>query len=363
MSNTFGTLFSLTTFGESHGKAMGGIVSGCPAGIKVDLEKIRTKIAHRRPGQSNITTQRQETDEVTFLSGLLNGVTTGAPIGFIIPNRDCRPSDYDELKRAFRPNHADYTYHIKYQGHNDPYGGGRSSARETVSRVVGGAVASQILAELCPTLRIDAYTSTIGNIKLDTDKHIEFDDIYSNAVRCPDTKTAEAMQALIEKVRKEGDSIGGQVKCIIRNCPVGIGEPVFDKLNARLAGAMMSINAAKAVEIGEGVKFAAKRGSEVLDTWAKAADDGRGIRALNNHSGGIQGGLSNGEDIEITVTFKPTPTLGQAIETVNADLEPIVLQARGRHDPCVVPRAVPVVEAMAAMTLLDLILIDRAHKL
>lgn len=364
MNNTFGQLYTLTSFGESHGPALGGVIDGCPAGIKVDFEAVDRETARRRPGQSHIVTGRSEADKVTFLSGILNGVTTGAPIGFCIENTNTRSEDYSEIARAFRPNHADYTYYKKYNGFNDIRGGGRSSARETVSRIVAGELARQVLAVILPEMSVTAYTQSVGDISLDRDyTELDLDRVDSNVVRCPDGETARRMEGLITAVKAEGDTVGGTVRCVVRNCPVGIGEPVFDKLSARLASAMMSINAAKGFEIGMGFAGTRLRGSQAVDTWTPAPDDPRGLRALSNRSGGIQGGLSNGEDIVMTVAFKPVATLLREIDTVDTNLDPVVLKARGRHDPCVVPRAVPIVEAMARMVLLDLILIDRARRL
>ena len=364
MSNSFGKIYRLTSFGESHGEALGGVIDGCPAGIQLDFNHISEQMARRRPGQSKLTTSRDEADEVHFLSGIHNGFTTGAPIGFYILNKTNRSQDYSEIAQAFRPSHADYTYFRKYRGYNDIRGGGRSSARETVSRVVAGAVAIQILQKLCPTLKITAYTQSIGTVGTDRvylSPRAEM--IESNAVRCPDPDLARQMEDLILKVKNEGDTIGGVVECVVSGCPVGIGEPVFNKLNGALASAMMSINAAKGFEIGMGFEGSRHRGSEMLDNWVPKADDPRGIKTGANHSGGIQGGISNGEDIVFRVAFKPVATLLREVETVTKDGQATVLKARGRHDPCVVPRAVPIVESMAAMVLLDQIMLSRAIEL
>ncbi len=364
MSNRFGSLYSLTSFGESHGPALGGVIDGCPAGIRVDMDAIATQMARRRPGQSAITTARNEADAVTFLSGILDGVTTGTPIGFTIANTNNRSGDYTEIAAAFRPSHADYTYYKKYSGHNDIRGGGRSSARETATRVVAGAVAEQVLGVLAPGLRITAYTRSVGNIALSEPARLySREAVDASSVRCPIPAMAAEMERLILDVKREGDTIGGVVECVVSGCPVGIGEPVFDKLSARLASAMMSINAAKGFEIGMGFDGATRRGSEMIDPWEADAADPRGIHAATNRSGGIQGGLSNGEDIVFRVAFKPVATLLRDVPTVDTAGRPTLLHARGRHDPCVVPRAVPVVEAMTAMVLLDQILLDRARKL
>lgn len=364
MSNRFGKLFSLTSFGESHGPALGGVIDGCPAGIRIDVEAVSRQLARRRPGQSAITTARNEADEVHFLSGLLDGVTTGTPIGFYILNTNNRSADYSEISQAFRPGHADYTYYVKYGTHNDIRGGGRSSARETVSRVVAGAIAMQVLEKLAPGLKITAYTLSVGDIRADIASRIpSAEEIESNIVRCPDAETAERMEQLIVKVRNQGDTVGGIVRCVVSGCPVGIGQPVFGKLSASLADAMMSINAAKGFQIGMGFDGTRLTGSQALDNWVEAPEDPRGIRAAANHSGGIQGGLSNGEDIVFDVAFKPVATLLRDVETVDKHGKATVLRSRGRHDPCVVPRAVPVVESMAAMVLLDQILLDRAYRI
>jgi len=361
--NTFGRLYRLTTFGESHGPVIGGVIDGMPAGIAVDIDAVNAETARRRPGQSTLTTTRNEADRVSVLSGILDGVTTGAPIAFEIFNTNHHSDDYTEIQTAYRPGHADYTYAVKYGGHADIRGGGRSSARETAIRVVGGAFARQTLAVLVPGLTVSAYSRSVGNIVADiASAAYDRTTVDANPVRCPDAVTAIAMEKLITDVRADGDTIGGVVECVVSGCPVGLGEPLYDKLSARLASAMMSINASKGFEIGAGFAGTQRRGSLSIDNWVPAPDDPRGIRAAANFSGGIQGGLSNGEDIVMRVAFKPVATLLKPVDTVNTDGNAVTLKARGRHDPCVVPRAVPVVEAMALMTILDFVMIDRARR-
>lgn len=356
MGNSIGNIFRLTTFGESHGAAIGGVIDGMPAGVAIDLDAVQHELDRRRPGQSAIVTGRTESDRVRVLSGLFEGVTTGTPIGFVIENENQRSGDYGNMRDAFRPSHADFTYTSKY-GIRDHRGGGRSSARETAARVVAGAMSRQVLA--LQGVDIYAYTSQVGNIVLDAD-YRKYDPgcIEQNAVRCPDAEAARQMIDLIEQVKRDGDTIGGVVTGVIKGAPVGLGEPVFDKLHSALGAAMLGINAAKGFEYGLGFGFAGRRGSEVIDRFVKASD-GK-IRTATNFSGGIQGGISNGEDIYFRVAFKPVATLLREVETVNAKGEPVVLAARGRHDPCVLPRAVPVVEAMAAMVMLDFLLQDRS---
>lgn len=357
--NSFGTLFRLTTFGESHGPAIGGVIDGMPAGFEIDLDEIQHQLDRRRPGQSAIVTARKESDRVKFLSGLFEGRTTGTPIGFIIENNDQHSNDYENMRHCFRPSHADYTYQSKY-GVRDHRGGGRSSARETASRVVGGALARQVLAS--KGITISAYTSQVGPIAIDKDySRYNLDLAENNIVRCPDPTTAEKMETLIREIKADGDTIGGVVSCVIKGIPVGLGEPVFDKLHARLAAAMMSINAAKGFDYGMGFDGATMRGSQSVDVFYKASDGS--IRTHTNMSGGIQGGISNGEDIYFRVAFKPVATLLKEIDTVTDSGDKTTLKARGRHDPCVVPRAVPVVEAMAAMVILDVMLIDNSARL
>lgn len=348
--NSFGTIFCLTTFGESHGLAIGGVVDGCPSGLIFDYELVRTEMRRRKPGQSKIVTQRKEADEVEFLSGIFEGKTTGAPIGFIIRNTDARSTDYDALKEVYRPSHADYTYDAKY-GFRDHRGGGRSSARETACRVVGGAIAKMFLAQ--HGIKIQAWVSQVGEITISKDYHQHNLTLSeSNIVRCPDPVAAKEMIALIETIRKEGNTIGGVVSALIEGVKPGLGEPVFDRLNADLGKAMLSINAVKGFDLGSGFDAPAMRGSEHNDPFIPA-DNERGLTTRTNHSGGIQGGISNGEDIYFRVAFKPVATIIQRQMTVNKKHQPVEMMGRGRHDPCVVPRAVPIVEAMAALVLAD----------
>ncbi len=354
--NTFGQIYRLTSFGESHGPAIGGVIDGCPAGALIDFDELRRQLSRRRPGQSAITTSRDERDDVEFLSGIFEGRTTGTPIGFITRNANHHSADYDNMRDLYRPSHADYTYQAKY-GLRDHRGGGRSSARVTLSQVVYGAIAAQIIAKRGIT--VTAYTSAVGDISLQKPYgELDLTAVDSNDVRCPDAAAAEAMRRLILDVKAEGDTIGGAVSCVIKGCPAGLGEPVFGKLHARLASAMMGINAAKAFEYGMGFEGCTRRGSEMIDNFS--GDSGR-IRSLTNHSGGIQGGISNGEDIYFRVGFKPVATLLRDVATVDTEGNPATLKARGRHDPCVVPRAVPVVEAMAAAVILDSILLADSH--
>ncbi len=356
--NSFGEIFRLTSFGESHGAAIGGVIDGMPAGIDIDLDKVQHELDRRRPGQSAIVTPRKESDRVKVLSGLFEGKTTGTPIGFIVENENQHSADYGNIRQTFRPSHADYTYTMKY-GLRDHRGGGRSSARETIARVVGGAFARQALEQL--GINLYAYTSQVGSLTLDRD-YRKYDPalIESNAVRCPDAEMAERMYALIDKVRREGDTIGGTVTCVVKGVPMGLGEPAFDKLHARLAYAMMGINAAKGFEYGMGFDGVGNRGSEMNDNFISV--NGK-IHTTTNNSGGIQGGISNGEDIYFRVAFKPVATLLRDVETVDADGNPTVLKAKGRHDPCVLPRAVPIVEAMTAITLLDMYLLNKSTRL
>lgn len=354
--NTFGNIFRLTSYGESHGAAIGGVIDGCPAGIEVDMDFIQSELNRRRPGQSKITTPRKEADEVEFLSGIYDGKTTGTPIGFIIRNNNQHSSDYDNLKDIYRPSHADYTYTQKY-GIRDHRGGGRSSARETIARCVGGALAKLALNKL--DIKIAAYTSQVGGIKLEK-LYSEYDlsEIESTPVRCPDLQKASEMISLIEEVKSKGDTIGGVITCVIKGTPAGLGEPVFGKLHAALGSAMLGINAVKGFEYGDGFDVA-HRGSEVNDVFY---NNNGTISTQTNHSGGIQGGISNGQDIYFRVAFKPVATILMHQETVNKDGEHADLKARGRHDACVLPRAVPIVEAMAAMTILDYYLLSKMNK-
>ena len=355
--NTFGHIFRLTSFGESHGAAIGGVIDGCPAGIELDFDFIQQELNRRKPGQSKITTSRKEDDEVQFLSGIYEGKTTGTPIGFVIWNKNQHSSDYNNIKQAYRPSHADYTYQIKY-GIRDPRGGGRSSARETVSRCVAGAIAKQILQQY--GVKIYAYTSQIGNICLDKD-YRKYDPalIESNPVRCPDQEKAKEMEHLIAEVKGKGDTVGGIITDIAKNVPCGLGEPVFDKLHAELGKAMLSINAAKGFEYGDGFDAAHFCGSERNDLFFN--NNGK-IDLQSNHSGGIQGGISNGKDIYFRVAFKPVATLLMEQKTVDVMGNDTTLEMRGRHDPCVLPRAVPIVEAMTAMTLLDFLLLQKTRE-
>ena len=353
MSNKFGKIFTLTTFGESHGKAIGGIIDGCPANKDIDLSIVQFDLDRRKPGQSKIVTQRKESDKVEFLSGMFEGKTTGTPIGFIIVNKDQKSKDYDHIKNIFRPSHADFVYQKKY-GIRDYRGGGRSSARETACRVVAGSIAKQILNDIS----FKAFVSRVGDVSISSDfSKVNFENIEKNPVRCPDLKKAEEMENLIKSVRKEGDTIGGVVSCIIKNVPVGIGEPVFDKLHAELGKAMLSINAVKGFEYGSGFAGVKMKGSEHNDQYE--ADES----TKTNYSGGIQGGISNGMDIYFNVAFKPVATIMKDQRTIDNKGKETSISGKGRHDPCVVPRAVPIVEAMASLVLLDMILINNSKKL
>ena len=353
MRNTFGNIFTLTTFGESHGEGVGGVIDGMPAGIAVDLDFIQSELDRRKPGQSKITTSRAEGDKVEILSGVFEGRTTGCPIGFLVRNTNQHSHDYENVRNVFRPSHADFTYTQKY-GLRDHRGGGRSSARETISRVVGGAFAKLALRQL--SIDVTAYTSQVGDIAIGRDYHqFDFTEIEKNPVRCPDPEAAKRMEELILSVKADGDTIGGVITCVIKGCPVGLGEPAFGKLHAALGGAMLSINAVKGFEYGEGFAGVTQRGSEQNDIFF---NDNRVVSTRSNHSGGIQGGISNGQDIYFRVAFKPVATLLREQPTVDKDGNETMLEVKGRHDPCVLPRAVPVVEAMAAMTILDYYLIN-----
>lgn len=354
MSNTFGKIFTLTSFGESHGEAVGGVIDGMPAGIDVDMTFIQQELDRRKPGQSALTTSRKEKDEVELLSGVFEGKTTGAPIGFIVRNTNQHSHDYDNMRDLFRPSHADYTYYEKY-GIRDHRGGGRSSARITIARVVGGALAKLVLRQI--GIDIKAYTSQVGDIKLENDYlHYDLDTIEQNDVRCPDKEKAAEMEQFIKEVKSEGDTIGGVITGVIKGCPVGLGEPEFGKLHAQLGAAMLSINAAKGFEYGDGFAGVTMRGSEQNDAFT--IKNGK-ITTKTNHSGGIQGGISNGQDIVFRVAFKPVATLLKDQQTVDREGNMTTFKAQGRHDPCVLPRAVPIVEAMAAMTILDMYLLRK----
>ena len=354
MSNTFGKIFRITTFGESHGKTIGGVIDGCPSNFELDFNLIQKELDRRKPSQSAITTNRKESDKVEFLSGIFEGKTIGAPIAFLIKNEDQKSSDYKNLKDIYRPSHADFTYQQKY-GIRDYIGGGRSSARETAVRVVGGAIAKQIL--LKENITINAFVSQVGEVKLNKKyKELDLSKIESNIIRCPDETIANQMISLIEEVKKEGDSIGGIVSCVIQNMPIGFGEPVFDKLQAQLANAMLGINAAKGFDYGSGFENVFMKGSELNDNFVF---ENNKVRTKTNNSGGIQGGISNGEDIYFRVAFKPTATIMKAQKTINGKNEEVDFKAEGRHDPCVLPRAVSIVEAMAALVLLDNLMISQ----
>lgn len=349
--NSFGNLFKITTFGESHGTAIGGIIDGCPPGIELDFEAIQHEMNRRKPGQSKIVTQRKEPDEVKFLSGIFEGKTTGTPIGFVIENANQKSKDYSHIKDAYRPSHADFVYDKKY-GFRDYRGGGRSSARETASRVVAGAIAKQMLK----SIKINAFTSSVGDIFLEKPyQSLDFSKTEDNIVRCPDAEYADKMIEKIKEIRKEGDTIGGTITCVLQNVPIGLGEPVFDKLHAELGKAMLSINAVKGFEYGSGFCGAKMKGSEHNDQFNI---DGS---TKTNLSGGIQGGISNGMDIYFRVAFKPVATIMQDQITIDKDGNEVEMQGKGRHDPCVVPRAVPIVEAMAALVLADYYLINKIY--
>jgi chorismate synthase len=359
MSSTYGTLLKIATFGESHGSGIGVVLEGCPAGIDFDTDFIQAELDRRKPGQSRITTQRREADEFEVLSGVFEGKTTGTPIAMLIRNQDQRSKDYSHIATQFRPSHADYTYQAKY-GVRDYRGGGRSSARETAARVAAGAVAKLMLDKI--GMKIQAYVSQVGKLRLEQSyQELELEKAEHNAVRCPDPAMAERMFEYIDETRKKGDSIGGVVTCVITGTPVGLGEPVFDKLHAELGKAMLSINAVKGFEYGSGFAGVEMYGSEHNDAFYK---DSQGkVVTQTNHSGGVQGGISNGEDIYFRVAFKPVATIMQDQDSLNEEGEPIIVQGKGRHDPCVVPRAVPIVEAMAALVMADFYMRHRAAKL
>lgn len=358
--NSFGTVFKLSTFGESHGPAIGGVIEGCPAGLKLDISQIQSELNRRKPGQSHITTQRKEEDVVEFLSGIFEGVTTGTPIGFTIKNQDQKSKDYSHLKDTYRPSHADFTYEHKF-GLRDYRGGGRSSARETACRIVGGAIAKQLLKE--KNISIQAFVNQVGHIRLDKN-HDELDlsAIEKSLVRCPDPIVSDKMIHLIEDVKKQGDTVGGVVQCVITNLPIGLGEPVFDKLHAVLGHAMLSINAVKGFEIGSGFNSVNFKGSELNDQFIPKKEKSAAL-TRTNHSGGVQGGISNGMPVYFNVAFKPVSTIMQAQNSVNSAGEEVKLEGKGRHDPCVVPRAVPIVESMAALVIADFLLLARCNRL
>ncbi|MDR0229208.1 MAG: chorismate synthase [Flavobacteriaceae bacterium] len=351
--NTFGTLFRLTTFGESHGEAIGGVIDGCPAGFVLDIEKIQNELDRRKPGQSKLVTQRKESDVVRLLSGVFEGKTTGTPIGFIIENTNAKSNDYEHIKDIYRPSHADYVYQQKY-GIRDYRGGGRSSARETACRVVAGAIAKQLLKDI----KVTAYVSSVGDIVVEKPyTALDFREIENNLVRCADPDKAILMENLIKEVKKDGDSIGGTIICVVENMPIGLGEPVFDRLDAELAKAMLSINAVKGVEFGSGFEGTMMRGSQHND---RILPDGK---TETNHAGGIVGGISNGMDIYFKVAFKPTATLMKDQFSIDKNNKEVVVKGKGRHDACVLPRAVPIVEAMASIVLIDMLLVNGINKL
>ncbi|HNX55349.1 MAG TPA: chorismate synthase [Prolixibacteraceae bacterium] len=354
--NTFGQIFRLTSFGESHGKGIGGIIDGCPAGVEIDVEFVQNELNRRKPGQSKITTQRGESDQVEFLSGIFEGKTQGTPIGFVVWNKDQHSSDYNDLKDIFRPSHADYTYIQKY-GTRDHRGGGRSSARETIARVVAGAVAKLLLKKV--GVNIQAYVSRVGEIDINKAyTELDLSQTESNIVRCPDAEAAERMIARIEEAGRNHDTVGGVVSCVVTGVPAGWGEPVFNKLHADLGHAMLGINAVKGFEYGSGFDGTRLSGSEHNDVFIKTEN---GVRTKTNHSGGVQGGISNGEDIYFNVAFKPIATLLKEQNTVDKSENEVVINPKGRHDPCVLPRAVPIVESMAAIVLADHFLLSRIN--
>lgn len=361
--NTIGTSFRVTTFGESHGSGIGAVIDGCPAGLEISIEKIQYDLDRRRPGQSSITTQRKESDTVQLLSGTYQGKTTGTPLALFIPNEDQRSKDYDHIEAAYRPSHADFTYQVKY-GLRDHRGGGRSSARTTAAVVAAGAIAKQLAAH--SKVEIAAFVTQVGAIRLAPISFSAVEDLAaliaiaeSNIVRCPHGPTAENMIELIDQVRLEGDTVGGVITCVIKNCPVGLGEPLFDKLQADLAKAMFTINAVHGFEYGSGFEGASRLGSENNDAFYTEGDK---ILTRTNYSGGIQGGISNGMDIYFRIAFKPVATIVKAQESVNVKGESVTVKGRGRHDPCVLPRAVPIVEAMAAIVLADHLLRNRSSR-
>jgi chorismate synthase len=357
MGNTLGKIFKLTTFGESHGVAIGGVIDGCPAGLNIDIQAVQNELDRRKPGQNKITTSRKESDTVEFLSGIFEGKTTGAPIAFMINNQDQKSNDYIEIKNAFRPSHADFTYQEKY-GIRDYRGGGRSSARETANWVVGGAIARQILYKV--GVKINAYVSAVGGVRIDKlYTELNLSTTYDNIVRCPDSKFANKMISEVEKIKKRGDTVGGEITVIAKKVPVGWGEPIFDKLHADIGKAMLSINAVHGFKYGfGGLDIASSQGSNVNDILLEESGTTK-----TNYSGGIQGGISNGNDIYCEVAFKPVATIMQKQNTINSDGVAVEIQGKGRHDACVVPRAVPIVESMMALTLVDHYLRSSANKI
>ena len=351
--NSFGNIFKISSFGESHGKALGGVIDGCPAGVNIDLDFINSELNRRRPGQSEIVTQRKEDDSVEFLSGIFEGKSTGTPIGFIIVNQDQKSKDYSHIKDSYRPSHADFVYDKKY-GFRDYRGGGRSSARETVVRVVAGAIAKLLLKDI----KINAFVSSVGKIKYEYENsNVDFGNIEKSIVRCPDLDKSKEMEDLIKQTRKNGDTVGGVISCIISGAPVGLGEPVFNKLHAELGKAMLSINAVKGFEFGSGFKGSEMNGSEHNDSFN---EDGS---TKTNYSGGVQGGISNGMDIYFNIAFKPVSTIMRDQDSIDSEGNKVKVQGKGRHDPCVVPRAVPIVEAMAALVLADYFLLNKLSKI
>lgn len=355
--NTFGQIFKITTYGESHGKGIGVVIDGCPAGLDLDTVFIQDELNRRRPGQSDLVSPRKEEDSVEIYSGVYEGKTTGSPLHLFVANKDARPADYSHLEQTFRPSHADYTYHVKY-GLRDTRGGGRSSARETIARVAAGAVAKLLLGQL--DIQIAAFVRQVGPVMIPDDYVLEVGNIEKNPVRCPHLPTASEMEAYIRLLKEAGDSTGGVIQCEINNCPAGLGEPVFDKLHADLGKAMLSINAVKGFEIGSGFAGAAMTGSKHNDIFTREGDT---LKTITNHSGGIQGGISNGMPIVFRVACKPVSTIMSDQVSVNAAGEPVIVEGKGRHDPCVLPRAVPIVEAMAALVLADHFLRSKTSKL
>lgn len=356
--NSFGNIFRLTTFGESHGAGIGGIIDGCPAGLTIDIDFVQSELDRRKPGQSKITTQRKESDTVEFFSGIFEGQTTGTPIGFLVRNQDQHSNDYNNLKDVFRPSHADYTYIQKY-GMRDHRGGGRSSARETIARVVGGAIAKQLLSQL--NISIQAYVSSVGTISLEKPyQELDLTRTEENIIRCPDAETAEKMIARVEQAGKDHDTVGGTISCVIKGVPAGWGVPVFNKLHADLGFAMLGINAVKGFEYGSGFEGTKLSGSEHNDIFV---NENGTVKTVTNHSGGIQGGISNGQDIYFSVAFKPIATLLKEQKTIDKDLNETIINPKGRHDACVLPRAVPIVESMAALVLADHFMMSKQSKL